>query len=76
MLLDSDEPLSQSPTRLGFRSALVLAKLGSDFRDQYESVITQPFPPEFNRPLARLDGQEPRLPAATPLLPHSARPGV
>lgn len=45
----------QDPAHLGFRSFFVLAKLGHDLRAQYDSLLAEPFPEEFNRSLECLD---------------------
>lgn len=42
--------------RLGFRSTFVLAKIGYDLRELYQTVLKEPFPSEIERPLERLLG--------------------
>lgn len=44
----------EAPSRFGFRSMLLLAKLGFDLRAQYEDVLTEPLPDEMKQALARL----------------------
>ncbi len=41
------EPVDGS--RLGFRSPLVLAKLGFDLRASYDAMIEEPLPAEISR---------------------------
>jgi hypothetical protein len=36
-------------TRMGFRSPLVLAKLGFDLRDHYDDMLSEPLPEELGR---------------------------
>ncbi len=42
--------------KLGFRSTLVLAKLGYDLREQYNGVLNEPMTPELEQAVARLVG--------------------
>jgi hypothetical protein len=52
---------TQKPAKssaMGFRSSLVLAKLGFDLRDHYEDLFSEPLPPELGRLLDRLSGPE------------------
>jgi hypothetical protein len=48
------EPVDGS--RLGFRSPLVLAKLGFDLRASYDAMIEEPLPPEISRLIWALPG--------------------
>ena len=48
------EPVDGS--RLGFRSPLVLAKLGFDLRASYDAVLEEPLPSELNRLVWALPG--------------------
>ena len=53
----SHRPRNQEASRLGFRSPLVLAKLGFDLRDRYEEALSQPLPETLRRSLDRLDAR-------------------
>ena len=48
------EPVDGS--RLGFRSPLVLAKLGFDLRASYDGVLEERLPPELSRLVWALPG--------------------
>jgi hypothetical protein len=52
---DSNDNGSDGP-KLGFRSTLVLAKLGYDLREQYNGLLEQPMTPELENALERLLG--------------------
>jgi hypothetical protein len=47
---------SSGETKLGFRSSLVLAKLGYDLREQYNRVTNEPMSPELEQAIERLLG--------------------
>ncbi len=49
-----DEPLEEP--KLGFRSTLVLAKIGYDLREQYSGLLEEPLPPEIEQGVERLLG--------------------
>ena len=51
-------PKSPTSSHLGFRSSLVLAKLGFDLRDQYEDLLSEPLPEELGRLLNRLEDRD------------------
>jgi hypothetical protein len=53
----SHKPRNEEASRLGFRSPLVLAKLGFDLRDRYEEALSQPLPERLRRSLDRLDAR-------------------
>ena len=55
-----DKPRHDEASRLGFRSRLLLAKLGFDLRDQYEEVLGEPLPEELRRSLERLEARPSR----------------
>lgn len=42
--------------KLGFRSTLVLAKIGYDLREQYNVALNEPMAPELEQALERLLG--------------------
>jgi hypothetical protein len=52
---NSPRPRNEQASRLGFRSPLVLAKLGFDLRDHYEEALSQPLPDALRRPLDQLE---------------------
>ncbi len=54
-----DEP------KLGMRSPLVLAKIGYDLRQEYDNLLEQPLPEEFQQVVARLPGATVVLPFPT-----------
>jgi hypothetical protein len=54
------KPKNDEASRLGFRSPLVLAKLGFDLRDRYEEVLGEALPEELRRSLDRLDPRSQR----------------
>ncbi len=43
---------------MGFRSPLLLAKLGFDLRSQYENLLSDPLPEEFGRLLNQLEDRD------------------
>ena len=51
-------PKSTKSWNLGFRSALVLAKLGFDLRSQYEGVLSEPLPDDIGRLVSQLEDRE------------------
>jgi hypothetical protein len=53
---DNKEGGSGEP-KLGFRSTLVLAKLGHDLREQYNASLDEPMAPELEQALERLLGR-------------------
>ena len=55
------KPKLDEASRLGFRSILVLAKLGFDLREQFDEVVNEPLPEEFCRSLKQMEAQ-PRRP--------------
>ena len=56
-------PKSPKSSKMGPRSALVLAKLGFDLRNQYEDLLSEPLPDELSRLLYQL--QEREVPGAS-----------
>jgi hypothetical protein len=48
----------KEPLRMGFRSPLVLAKLGFDLRASYAELLEEPLSDEISRPLWALAARE------------------
>jgi hypothetical protein len=44
----------QDASQLGFRSVLVLMKLGFEMRKHYDEVLNEPIPDELIRPLSAM----------------------
>ena len=59
MLFRSSRKKEPESPKLGFRSGLVLAKLGYDLRDSYKDVVEEPLPAERERSLDRLQDPDP-----------------
>jgi hypothetical protein len=59
VLFRSSRKKEPAPPQLGFRSRLVLAKLGYDLREHYDAVVAEAVPEDIERPLARLRGPDP-----------------
>jgi hypothetical protein len=57
---DRHKPKNDEASRLGFRSPLVLAKLGFDLRDHYEEIVSEPLPEDLRRSLDRLEARPQR----------------
>jgi Anti-sigma factor NepR len=51
-------PKSARSSSLGFRSSLVLAKLGFDLRGHYEDLLNEPLPDDLGRLLMQLQERE------------------
>ena len=51
-------PKTPTSSNLGFRSALVLAKLGFDLREHYEDLLSEALPEELGRLVNRLQDHE------------------
>jgi len=49
---------STKSSSLGFRSPLVLAKLGFDLRSHYEDLLSEPLPDDLGRLLNQLQDRE------------------
>ena len=47
--------------KMGFRSHFVLAKLGFDMRDDYETLLNEPLPEEITRLVQALEAQRSKL---------------
>jgi hypothetical protein len=45
-------------SNFGFRSSLVLAKLGFDLRGHYEDLLSEPLPDDLGRLVSRLEERE------------------
>ena len=60
------EPLPEA-SRMGFRSRLVLEKLGFDLRERYDALMSEGLPGEIGRLASRLDPDRVvRLPRCDP----------
>jgi hypothetical protein len=73
---DSHKPVNEEACRLGFRSRLVLAKLGFDLRDHYEEALSQPLPEALRHSLDRLDPRPERRLALRDHIEALTRPGA
>jgi hypothetical protein len=51
-------PKPARSSKLGFRSSLVLAKLGFDLRSQYEDLLSEPLPDDLGRLVNQLQERE------------------
>jgi Anti-sigma factor NepR len=51
-------PTSAKSARFGFRSALLLAKLGFDLRHQYEDLLSEPLPDDLGRLVSQLEERD------------------
>ena len=51
-------PSKPRSSKMGARSALVLAKLGFDLRDHYEGLLDEPLPAEMSRLIQCLHERE------------------
>ena len=51
-------PRGAKSSNFGFRSSLVLAKLGFDLRGHYEDVLSEPLPDDLSRLLTQLQDRE------------------
>jgi Anti-sigma factor NepR len=45
-------------SKMGFRSSLVLAKLGFDLRNHYDDLLDEPLPEEISRLLQQLEERD------------------
>jgi Anti-sigma factor NepR len=45
-------------SKMGFRSSLVLAKLGFDLRNHYDDLLDEPLPEEISRILQQLEERD------------------
>ena len=62
---------AHDPQKLGMRSPLVLAKIGSDLRERYDAVLGEPLPEEIQRAADQLPGAPKVLP-----FPRDPKPEV